>query len=747
MAWPITTVKIQFEHDVVLARQRAREIGGLLGFDPQDQVRIATAVSEIARNAFMYAAGGKVEFQIEGQTAPQIFIIQVSDQGPGIKNLSEILDGQYRSRTGMGLGITGAQRLTDQCEIHPGPTGGTVVSLKRILPKRAPVVTQSRLVAIADRLSAQQPQSVFEEVQRQNQELLQILGQLRERQDELMRVNRELEDTNRGVVALYAELDEKANHLTRADEMKTKFLSNMSHEFRTPLNSTLALTQLLLERADGELNDEQEKQVRFIRKGAESLLDLVNDLLDIAKIEAGKIDVHPVEFTVGNLFSAIRGMLRPLLVNKALNLVFEEPETNPLLYSDEGKISQVLRNFISNALKFTERGEVRVTASIEKSGKVITFSVADTGIGIAGEDQTRIFEEFTQVDNPVQRHVKGFGLGLPLCRKLATLLGGRVSVQSQLGIGSVFGLTVPTDYLPADDDLPRLTEAFTADLDAGKIPLLVIEDEPESRLLYDRYMRETNFKVIPAAGLRHAREAMRQVRPAAIILDIVLRGEDSWQWLSELKAAGETRNIPVIVVTTVEDKGKGLALGADEYFVKPVSRKQLVERLNELVAPRKSLVTTDDGLTTKDAGLRTALVVDDEESARYVLKRLLSAFPLQVTEAASGIEGLRMAKEQQPEVIFLDLKMPGMSGWTVLESLKDDPATRDIPVIIITSEMPRPDEQSKIERTAQGLISKSDLTAQVLEKALEQVGSFAFAKNTAEKASEGQDSVVAKSYA
>jgi signal transduction histidine kinase/DNA-binding response OmpR family regulator len=738
MAWPITTVKIQFEHDVVLARRRAREIAGALGFDAQDQVRIATAVSEIARNAFMYASEGKVSFQLEGRTSPQVLIVEVSDQGPGIKNLKEILDGQYRSPTGMGVGITGARRLTDQCEIRSGPLRGTVVTLKKILPRHAPFIAQSRLVTIVDRLSTQSPQNLFEEVQRQNQELLQTLGQLRERQDELMRVNRELEDTNRGVVALYAELDEKANHLTRADEMKTKFLSNMSHEFRTPLNSTLAITQLLLERADGELNDEQEKQVRFIRKGAENLLDLVNDLLDIAKIEAGKIDVHPVEFTAGNLFSALRGMLRPLLVNSSLNLVFEEPENVPLLYTDEGKISQVLRNFISNALKFTERGEVRVTASISASGNEITFSVADTGIGIAAEDQSRIFEEFTQVDNPVQRHVKGFGLGLPLCRKLAGLLGGSVFLQSQPGLGSVFSLKVPMSYLSAEEQLPRLTEALTATLDAGGTPVLIVEDELEARLLYERYLRDTDFNMIAAAGLRQAREAMRRVRPGAIILDILLRGEDTWQWLSELKASSDTRDIPVLVVSTVEDRGKGLALGADGYFVKPAGRQQLIAKLKELVVEKKSSAQPAEPRAQRSA-LGTVLIVDDEESARYVLKRLLSERPVAVIEAASGIEGLRMAAEQQPGTVFLDLKMPGMSGWTVLHNLKADPATRDIPVIIVTSETPRPDEQAEIERIAQGLIRKSDLTADRLDKALEGVRSFRYSKRTGEEPAQARE--------
>jgi Signal transduction histidine kinase len=192
------------------------------------------------------------------------------------------------------------------------------------------------------------------------------LSDARERQEELSRVNQELADTNRGVVALYAELDERASHLRRADEIKTRFLSDMSHEFRTPLSSILALSGLLLDRADGELTAEQEKQVGFIRRSAEGLLDLVNDLLDLAKIEAGKVEVRPTEFSVAGLFSAVRGMLRPLLMAQTVNLVFEEPEAKAALYNDESKVSQILRNFISNALKFTDRGEIRVKAELNK---------------------------------------------------------------------------------------------------------------------------------------------------------------------------------------------------------------------------------------------------------------------------------------------------------------------------------------------------------------------------------------------
>jgi signal transduction histidine kinase len=270
---------------------------------------------------------------------------------------------------------------------------------------------------------------------------------LRQRQEELERLNEELKDVNRGMVGLYAELDEKARELRQADEIKTRFLSNLSHEFRTPLNSIFALSSLLLDRTDGELTSEQEKQIGFIRKAADSLLELVNDLLDLSKIRAGKIEVHPVEFSAATLFSALRGMLRSLHANPAVALVFEEPDGVPWLYTDEGKVSQILRNFISNALKFTARGEVRVQANYHAGSRTVTFSVSDTGVGIASEDQEKIFEEFTQLGNPGQSQFTGTGLGLPLCRKLAELLGGRIDLESEPGVGSKFSVTLPERYV------------------------------------------------------------------------------------------------------------------------------------------------------------------------------------------------------------------------------------------------------------------------------------------------------------
>src|SRR6478672_3283342 len=357
----LLTIEIRLEQDVVLTRQRARQIAQLLGFEVQDQTRIATAVSEIARNAFLYAKGGKVEFWVEGDS-PQIFWMRIQDQGPGITNLDTILNGLYKSETGMGLGIIGSKRLMSEFHIESSQAG-TKVLMGKTLPKRSPVVTVNALGQILDELVMRKPETPFEEIQRQNQELLQTLEELQKRQAELSQLNRELEDTNRGVVALYAELDEKAVSLQRVNELKTRFLSNMSHEFRTPLNSIMSLCRLLLDRMDGELTPEQEKQVGFIRKSAEGLSELVNDLLDLAKVEAGKIVVNPAKFEVSDLFATLRGMLRPLLEHSSVSLVFEEPRGFPTFYTDEGKVAQILRNFISNALKFTERGEVRVSAT------------------------------------------------------------------------------------------------------------------------------------------------------------------------------------------------------------------------------------------------------------------------------------------------------------------------------------------------------------------------------------------------
>jgi signal transduction histidine kinase/DNA-binding response OmpR family regulator len=692
MSIRLLTVAIRYEQDVVAARQRARQIAELLGFDQQDQVRISTAVSEIARNAYSYAGGGEVSYTVEGARAPQVFVICVQDRGPGIRNLAGILAGTYRSETGMGLGILGARRLMDRCEIRPAAESGTEVVLTKIFPSGAPLFTPAEIPGLMAELAKYGAGTPIDEVRQQNRELMETLDELRQRQEELVRLNRELEDTNRGVVALYAELDERADHLRRADEMKSRFLSNMSHEFRTPLNSMKALSKLLLDHSDGPLTGEQERQVVFIRKAAQDLSELVDDLLDLAKIEAGKTEVKPGAFTVDSIFSALRGMLRPLLVNERVALRFEEAADLPGMYTDEAKVSQILRNFISNALKFTELGEVRVSARLVDEGRAVAFSVSDTGIGIDPEHHAFIFNEFTQVPGVMQGRVKGTGLGLPLCKKLAELLGGALTMESAAGLGSTFCVRIPVRYAAAPDDERLPDEQLIVEPD--RIPVLILEDDPATQLFYEKILRATAYHPIAARTLPQARDALRRMEPAAILLDIKLENENTWHWLSELKNNPD-RQIPVIVATNLDDPGKGYALGADVYLQKPLERETLIGHLNQLTKAR-------------------VLIIDDDEAARYTIRKCLDPAQYHVIEAENGEAGLKAAAAVWPELIVLDLHMPDISGEEVLRRLKAAAQTCTIPVIIATSRKMTDAERSALSRRAAAVLSKSELSRETL---------------------------------
>ena len=696
----LLTYALNVQSDVMGVRQRARQIAALLGFNSRDQTRIATSVSEVARNAFRYADGGKVEFELLGETSPQVLLVRVSDEGPGIEHLDEVLDGTYRSSTGMGIGLIGSKRLMDRWEIHSETGKGTRVEMGKLLPDAAPVVTPVTAGRLVSKLAAMPVPTSLTEVQAQNVELLEALAELQEKQDKLLEMARELEDTNRGVVALYAELDEKAMHLRRADEMKSRFLSNMSHEFRTPLNSMRALCRLLLTHADGPLAPEQETQVKFIAKAADDLTELVNDLLDLAKIEAGKTEVRPVRFEVAELFSALRGMLRPLLVTDTVDLVFEEPHSLPAMHTDESKVSQILRNFVSNALKFTERGSVAVRARLTEDAQCVVFCVTDTGIGIASEDQAAIFEEFVQVANPLQRKVKGTGLGLPLCRQLAGLVGGEVGVESRPAEGSTFWARIPVRYRAE-------TAAGLAELETPEPPeqgpwVLVIEDEEASRMLIDKYLKGTRFHPVAVSTLAAAREILKSHRPDAVLLDILLPGEEqqTWRWLSEAKSRDDP--LPVIVLTQSDDPRKALSLGADAYFAKPVAREELLAALGRL---------------TLSGADRVALIIDDDDASRYVIRRSLRR-PMRFEEARDGQSGIAAASRVRPDVIFLDLAMPGMRGEDVLDHLKADPATAEIPVVVVTSlEIDAPLRERLKDACA--ILHKRELSVESLARAMD----------------------------
>jgi CheY-like chemotaxis protein len=400
-------------------------------------------------------------------------------------------------------------------------------------------------------------------------------------------------------------------------------------------------------------------------------------------------------------------------VSDKVSLIFEEPLDIPPLNTDEAKVSQILRNFISNALKFTEDGEVCVSVTMDSADAVL-FSVADTGIGIAPEQQEFIFQEFTQVQNSLQKRVRGTGLGLPLTKKLAGLLGGTVSVESELGKGSTFFAKIPLAY-SAPVPIEEVAEA-TSQVDPQRSPVLVVEDSAEALMLYDKFLKGSGFQVVPASTVHNARQIVQRPRPEAIILDIQLRGEDGWNFLARMKQEEATREIPIIVITNIEDQVKAVGLGADAYCIKPVERRWLLEKLNQF---------------TRDARARRILLVDDEEATRYWLRGLLADLGCQVLETSHGLDAIRLAREQQPQTILLDLMMPVIGGEEVLEQLKTNPMTEHIPVIILTSKALQSEEQRSLATKAVAVLSKSILARgegrDLLREALQKAGWDLFA--------------------
>ncbi len=537
-----------------------------------------------------------------------------------------------------------------------------------------------------------QMQESMGEVVTLNRQIARQKRELEHQHGQLERAYRDLDESNRGVITLHGELAEKADTLRRTSEVKSRVVANVSHEFRTPLHTILGLSKLLLDSSDGPLTDEQRKQVGFIRTSAQELHDLVSDMLDLSKAESGRAILRPERFLLPDLMASMRGMLRPLLpADSQVKLVFEPPDEATQLFTDQGKLAQILRNLISNALKFTERGEVRVTATVTDG--VARFGVKDTGIGIDPGNFDRIFEEFGQIENPLQRKVKGTGLGLALSRRLAEMLGGTLTVQSALNEGAAFTLTIPALH-PEADELEKMERR---PLDDTKSPVLVVEDDRKTIFLYEKYLSMAGFQVVPARNTESARKLLEQLTPSAIVLDIMLEGESTWEFLAQLKREPRTSDIPVLVVTVTNKEQKARALGADEFWLKPVDQDRLLRKLRTL--------------STNGGG--RVLVIDDDEKARYLMRKFLDKTPYELLEAGTGKEGVELAREQRPHVILLDFLLQGETAFDVLDELKADPRTRSIPVIIVTSHLLAPQERQRLSEDTESILSKDSLSREL----------------------------------
>ncbi|MCY1053999.1 response regulator [Nannocystis sp. SCPEA4] len=510
---------------------------------------------------------------------------------------------------------------------------------------------------------------------------------------QLARQKIRLEESNNAIKALHAELEQHADRLRTSAEIKGRLVAGVSHEFRTPLHSILGLSRLLLSGSDGPLNDEQQTQVAFIRDSAEELSRMINDMLDLSRLDAGNAPIRAARFALRDFWSALRGTMRPLVRDDgAVALVFE-PAPDVELETDQGKLAQILRNLIANALKFTERGVVRVSAVV--TDDELRVVVEDSGIGIAAADQARIFEEFVQIDGALQRRATGTGLGLPLARKLAEALGGRIELDSTPGVGSTFTVSVPLEH--AEIGAFRKLEIAAQKPDPSRAPVLVVEDDRSAVFVYERYLAMAGFQVLPARTTDDARALLQQVRPSAILLDVMLEREDTWTFLADIKRDPATRDIPVLVCTVMNRESRARALGADEFWLKPIDEDKLIRKLQTLAAGRSAKV----------------LVVDDEPAARYLIKKFLEATPYKLLEAADGLTGVQLARSERPDVILLDFLLENMTAFDVIDQLKADPRTRPIPVIIVTSHALPVEERRRLAESTEAILSKEHLSREL----------------------------------
>jgi signal transduction histidine kinase/DNA-binding response OmpR family regulator len=501
------------------------------------------------------------------------------------------------------------------------------------------------------------------------------------------------------------ELQAANQELGRANKLKSEFLANVSHELRTPLSAIIGFSQILLDGIDGPLNDDQRQDVQQVNKSGQSLLLLINQILDLSKIEAGKMELSLERTDLQGVVNAVVESIQPLAQAKGLRIETRFAPDLPAVEADQVRLKQILVNLLSNAVKFTEHGHVEVMA--QPSGRMVRLSVKDTGIGITPEAQKVIFEEFVQGDGSTTRRHGGTGLGLSIARNLVEMHGGAITVLSEPGMGSTFSFTVPVWAAPpARATAPnlRLVRQPTRSLPGGAI--LVVDDDPSVRQLIARHLEQEGWKTVQAGSASDALDMARELRPQLITLDIMMPDASGWWVLEKLKADPETASIPVLVVSIVDDRRLVFALGASDYLSKPYDRPHLIEKVHGLLPDLKD---------------KRVLVVDDDEDSRSLMARLLREEGAQVLEVPDGAQGLAAASQWFPDLVLLDLMMPGMSGFEMVARLRATPTAANIPIVIVSAKDLTAEDAANLSGHIQRFISKGSIEPEGLAAVVRQV--------------------------
>ena len=533
-----------------------------------------------------------------------------------------------------------------------------------------------------------------------------LYREARQAEEQLRNMNLALEER---VAARTSELEAANLALEKANRRKSEFLASMSHELRTPLNAIIGFSEVLL---DPELNqmpaEQRDEFVGNIHRSGKHLLGIINDILDLSKVEAGHMEIHPEAVSLREVIDACVSTIRPLADKKSIALTSTCEPADVQAWADPARLKQVLYNLLSNAVKFTPTaGQVTVAADVADGQARV--KVRDTGIGISPEDRELVFEDFRQVDQGVAREQEGTGLGLALVKRFVELHGGTVGLESAVGQGSCFTITLP---LPAEGGAQPLGRAPKKSLDAvpdearsNGLTVLMVEDDDEAAELLRLHLGHAGYRVRRAANGEEAVSLARDLHPFAITLDVLMPEKDGWQVISALKSDPATASIPVVLVTSVDNPSLGFALGAEDYLVKPIQKDRLLATLQRAT------------MRTADGGQMTVLVVDDDPVAAGFLEAVVQGSGGKAVVAMSGPEALKIAAEQQVDAVLLDLLMPGMSGFEVLEELRKSPNTSGLPVVVCTAKDLSADEAEALRGEVAGVLQKGvDVKQRVLDE-------------------------------
>jgi GAF domain-containing protein len=511
---------------------------------------------------------------------------------------------------------------------------------------------------------------------------------------------------------LYTEAQKARASAEQANQAKSAFLANMSHELRTPLNAIIGFTRIVRRKADGMLPEKQTENLDKVLTSADHLLNLINTILDIAKIEAGRMDVLAANFRISALIDLCFNTVQPL-IKPIVTLEKQVDENLNIVYSDQDKIRQIVLNLLSNAAKFTHEGKILLTAT--QDDRHLRIAVSDTGIGISAEALPHIFKEFQQADNTTTRQYGGTGLGLSISRNLAHLLGGDITVESELGKGSTFTLVIPMQYRsraihPSDETIRLSLDRAAASVQVPamhskpgpvKKRVLVIDDDPDAVYLLQENLNPQEFELLDTRNGQDGLRAAREQNPHAILLDIIMPGTDGWQVLHDLKADPATSNIPVVLLTIVDNKALGFQLGAAAYLLKPLDEVEVRETLHRVIGAGQQ-------------SPKNVLVVDDDPNVVDMLRQSLPASDFSLDSALDGESGLRAIEAKRPDIVLLDLIMPRLDGFEVIRRLRENPQMHDLPIIVISARELTVAESDGLKKTVSLVMRKQGFDGEKL---------------------------------